>query len=114
MLVGIEESRHGPSDAMHNPSQSFEFPSKETCGSQLQPPITKTKVIRVILFSIHSDDGNLSSVNIKQHCGREIVSLRSILWEIDRIDEEEEVAIFQDKYEHVGQKHKMIKKLKSR
>ncbi|GJV93374.1 retrovirus-related pol polyprotein from transposon TNT 1-94 [Tanacetum coccineum] len=25
---------------------------------------------RVILFSIHSDDGNPSSVNIKQHCGR--------------------------------------------
>ncbi|GKE46911.1 hypothetical protein Tco_1478169, partial [Tanacetum coccineum] len=24
--------------------------------------------IRVILFSIHSDDGNPSSVNIKQHC----------------------------------------------
>ncbi|GKC20983.1 hypothetical protein Tco_1023133 [Tanacetum coccineum] len=70
MIVGIEESRHGPSDAMHNPSQPFEFLSKETCGSQLQPPITKTKNIRVILFSIHSDDGNPSSVNIKQHCGR--------------------------------------------
>ncbi|GJY94361.1 retrovirus-related pol polyprotein from transposon TNT 1-94 [Tanacetum coccineum] len=26
--------------------------------------------IRVILFSIHNDDGNPSSVNIKQHCGR--------------------------------------------
>ncbi|GJV78173.1 hypothetical protein Tco_1509757 [Tanacetum coccineum] len=26
--------------------------------------------IRVILFSIHSEDGNPSSVNIKQHCGR--------------------------------------------
>ncbi|GJV31423.1 retrovirus-related pol polyprotein from transposon TNT 1-94 [Tanacetum coccineum] len=26
--------------------------------------------IRVILFSIHSDDGNLSNVNIKQHCDR--------------------------------------------
>ncbi|GJY06361.1 hypothetical protein Tco_0373415, partial [Tanacetum coccineum] len=25
--------------------------------------------IRVILFSIHSDDGHPSSVNIKQHCG---------------------------------------------
>ncbi|GJU24159.1 hypothetical protein Tco_1162780 [Tanacetum coccineum] len=31
---------------------------------------------------------------------REIVSLRSILWEIDGIDEEEEVASFRDKYEH--------------
>ncbi|GJY64490.1 hypothetical protein Tco_0465950, partial [Tanacetum coccineum] len=26
-------------------------------------------MLRVILFSIHSDDGNPSSVNIKQHCG---------------------------------------------
>ncbi|GJW15463.1 hypothetical protein Tco_0019596, partial [Tanacetum coccineum] len=26
--------------------------------------------IRVILFSIHSGDGNPSIVNIKQHCGR--------------------------------------------
>nr|GEV36481.1 hypothetical protein [Tanacetum cinerariifolium] len=25
MIVDIEESRHGPSDAMHNPSQPFEF-----------------------------------------------------------------------------------------
>ncbi|GJX74835.1 hypothetical protein Tco_0313430 [Tanacetum coccineum] len=75
MIVGIEERRHGPSDAMHNPSQPFEFLSKETCGSQLQPPITKTKVHKsslepreiiiinlirtqsiVILFSIHSDE----------------------------------------------------------
>ncbi|GKC79660.1 hypothetical protein Tco_1130434 [Tanacetum coccineum] len=30
MIVSIEESRHGPSDAMHNPSQPFEFISKET------------------------------------------------------------------------------------
>ncbi|GJZ01199.1 hypothetical protein Tco_0519160 [Tanacetum coccineum] len=31
MIVGIEESRHEPSDAIHNPSQPFEFLSKETC-----------------------------------------------------------------------------------
>ncbi|GJU66360.1 hypothetical protein Tco_1252619 [Tanacetum coccineum] len=211
MIVGIEESYHGPSDAMHNPSHPFEFHSKETCGSQLQPPITKTKNIRVILFSIHGDDGNPSRAIIKQalresyalswepcqrgssklnlldhryklQCcslvpaksdslphahaqafkvkhsasrllllnknvisqkaqvhvkfsnsdnykiphhqrystsnkevfSREIVSLRSILWEIDRIDEEEEVISFRDKYDHVGQKHKLIKKVKSR
>ncbi|GJW98785.1 hypothetical protein Tco_0180593 [Tanacetum coccineum] len=30
MIVGIEERCHGPSDAMHNPSQPFEFLSKET------------------------------------------------------------------------------------
>ncbi|GKC62488.1 hypothetical protein Tco_1095086, partial [Tanacetum coccineum] len=27
MIVGIEESRHGPNDAMHNPSQPFEWQS---------------------------------------------------------------------------------------
>ncbi|GJY80608.1 putative ribonuclease H-like domain-containing protein [Tanacetum coccineum] len=31
MIVNIEESRHGPNDAMHNPSQPFGFLSKETC-----------------------------------------------------------------------------------
>ncbi|GKD61895.1 hypothetical protein Tco_1299404 [Tanacetum coccineum] len=30
------------------------------------------------------------------------------------LDEEEENASFQDKYKHVGQRHKMIKKVKSR
>ncbi|GKB62795.1 hypothetical protein Tco_0918981 [Tanacetum coccineum] len=50
----------------------------------------------------------------KEVFSREIVSLRSILWEIDRIDEEEEVASFRDKYEYVCQKHKMYKKVKSR
>ncbi|GJW64322.1 hypothetical protein Tco_0116206 [Tanacetum coccineum] len=66
MIVGIEESRHGPNDAMHNPSQPFEFLSKETfhiCHGD-------THNIKVILFSIHNDDGNPSSVNIKQYCGR--------------------------------------------
>ncbi|GJU61421.1 hypothetical protein Tco_1243256 [Tanacetum coccineum] len=33
--------------------------------------------------------------------------------EIVSLDEEEEIASFQDKYEHVGQKHKMIKNVKS-
>ncbi|GJT18148.1 hypothetical protein Tco_0876854 [Tanacetum coccineum] len=47
MIVDIEESRHGPSDAMHNPSQPFGFLSKETCGSLLQPPITKTKSAQI-------------------------------------------------------------------
>ncbi|GJU68063.1 hypothetical protein Tco_1254322 [Tanacetum coccineum] len=47
MIVDIEESRHGPSDAMHNPSQPFKFLSKETCGSLLQPPITKTKSAQI-------------------------------------------------------------------
>nr|GEU67976.1 hypothetical protein [Tanacetum cinerariifolium] len=32
--------------------------------------------IKVIHFSIHNDDGNPSSVNIKQHCGRRSYALR--------------------------------------
>ncbi|GJU57325.1 hypothetical protein Tco_1235091 [Tanacetum coccineum] len=31
MIAGIEDRHHEPSDAMHNPSQPFEFLSKETC-----------------------------------------------------------------------------------
>ncbi|GKB46658.1 hypothetical protein Tco_0897411 [Tanacetum coccineum] len=31
MIVGIEESRHGPSDAIHNLSQPFKFLSTDTC-----------------------------------------------------------------------------------
>ncbi|GJU94564.1 hypothetical protein Tco_1319320 [Tanacetum coccineum] len=34
--------------------------------------------------------------------------------EIVSLDEEEEFTSFQDKYEHVGQEHKLIKKVKSR
>ncbi|GJR72006.1 hypothetical protein Tco_0084371 [Tanacetum coccineum] len=30
MMYGIEESGHGPSDAMYNPSQPFKFLSKDT------------------------------------------------------------------------------------
>ncbi|GKC27678.1 hypothetical protein Tco_1034972, partial [Tanacetum coccineum] len=32
--------------------------------------------------------------------------------EIVSLDKLEEIASFQDKYEHVGQKHKLIKKVK--
>ena len=31
MIADIEERHHGPSDAMHNPSQPLEFLLKETC-----------------------------------------------------------------------------------
>nr|GEV11191.1 putative reverse transcriptase domain-containing protein [Tanacetum cinerariifolium] len=51
------------------------------------------------------------SMSSKEVFSIEIVSLRSIRWVIDRIDKEEEVASFQDKYEHVIQMHKMIKKV---
>ncbi|GJU31984.1 hypothetical protein Tco_1175573 [Tanacetum coccineum] len=46
-LERLVDSHHGPSDAMHNPSQPL-------------------KNIRVILKSIHSDDENPSRANIKQ------------------------------------------------
>ncbi|GJV41215.1 hypothetical protein Tco_1419655 [Tanacetum coccineum] len=42
----------------------------------------------------------------------EIDCLRSILWEIVSLDEEEEFSSFQDEYEYVSQKHMMIKKVK--
>ncbi|GKE06428.1 hypothetical protein Tco_1398446 [Tanacetum coccineum] len=128
--------------------------------------------IRVILFSIYSDDENPSSVNIKQYCdvpimrtckhgesntsvledptlqagnpvkekaqvhvkfsnsnnhellhhqrssksnkevvSGEIVSLRSTLLGDCKPDKEEEFTRFQDEYEYVSQKHKMIKKI---
>ncbi|GJW61786.1 hypothetical protein Tco_0111121 [Tanacetum coccineum] len=51
-VVGIEDSHHGPSDAVHHPPKLLKLLSKEN--------------IRVILFSIHSDDGNPSSASIKQ------------------------------------------------
>ncbi|GJZ43579.1 hypothetical protein Tco_0590834 [Tanacetum coccineum] len=62
----------------------------------------------------HSASRLLYSKLNKEAFSGEIVSLRSILWEIVSLDEEEEVVRFQDKYEYVGQKHKMLKKVKSR
>ncbi|GJV50005.1 hypothetical protein Tco_1440217 [Tanacetum coccineum] len=65
---------------------------------------------RVILFSIHSDNGNPSSVIIKQHCGRyQDYQDRDCQWRL--------LVSFQDdtKYEHVGNKtqdRKMAKMLK--
>ncbi|GJW04659.1 hypothetical protein Tco_1563515 [Tanacetum coccineum] len=47
ILSGNEDSHHGPSDAMHYPSQPLQN-------------------IRVMPKSIHSDDGNPSRANIKQ------------------------------------------------
>ncbi|GJU33678.1 hypothetical protein Tco_1182032 [Tanacetum coccineum] len=75
MNSGIEERHHGPSDALHNPSQPF----------------------KVILFSIHSDDGNPSRAIIKQ-------ALRYQDYQ-DKDCQGRLLASFQDdaKYEHVGQ-----------
>ncbi|GJY62184.1 hypothetical protein Tco_0462841 [Tanacetum coccineum] len=131
MIVGIKERRHGPSDAIHNPSQPFECVDIKyvavSSSLRLLKPKCTNRNIRVILFSIHSDDGNPSSVNIKQHCGSNYdnhelphhqrslkLNQGSSSGEIVSLDEEEEVESFQDKYEHVGQEHKLIMKVKSR
>ncbi|GJR29678.1 hypothetical protein Tco_1105910 [Tanacetum coccineum] len=76
MIASIKDRHHGPSDAMHNPPQPFELLSKETyliCHGDTHViywHLTQRLLIlkRVILLSIHRDDGNPSSVNIKQHC----------------------------------------------
>ncbi|GKB07704.1 hypothetical protein Tco_0835988 [Tanacetum coccineum] len=77
MNSSIEERHHGPSDALRNPSQPFKFLSKDTCQFVTEINMTSIDFLtpsllilkRVILFSIiHSDDGNPSSVKIKQHC----------------------------------------------
>ncbi|GKC19799.1 hypothetical protein Tco_1021949 [Tanacetum coccineum] len=59
----------------HNPKTvicaNFSFLNAGT--SMASEPISSkgsSNNIRVILFSSHSDDGNPSSVNIKQHCGK--------------------------------------------
>ncbi|GJT80265.1 hypothetical protein Tco_1054607 [Tanacetum coccineum] len=75
MIAGIEERRHGPSDAMHNPSQPFGFLSTETCSQAVSRVLRNIIVIfartfRVILFSIHNDEWKSFHVINKQHCGR--------------------------------------------
>ncbi|GKE53199.1 hypothetical protein Tco_1488355, partial [Tanacetum coccineum] len=37
-------------------------------------PCDSGRTFRVILFSIHSDNGNPSSINIKQHWGRSVLT----------------------------------------
>ncbi|GKD32767.1 hypothetical protein Tco_1248276, partial [Tanacetum coccineum] len=76
MILVLKTSHHGPSEAMHNPSQLLRLLSKEVCfishGDQhatIGFLIPRSLILkRVILFSIHSDDGNPSRVNIKQLC----------------------------------------------
>ncbi|GJW67171.1 hypothetical protein Tco_0121595 [Tanacetum coccineum] len=81
-------------------------PDLTSSTSTLATIVTADGNFTLIHFSIHSDDGNPSSVNIKQHCDS--------IWEIVSHDDEEEVASFQDKYDHVVQKHKLINKVTSR
>ncbi|GJV09016.1 hypothetical protein Tco_1346672 [Tanacetum coccineum] len=78
MIMVLKTSHHGPSDAMHNPSQLLRLVSKEVCfishGDQhasIGFLIPRSLILkRVILFRIHSDDGNPSRANIKQLCSR--------------------------------------------
>ncbi|GKC49112.1 ribonuclease H-like domain-containing protein [Tanacetum coccineum] len=69
MIAGIEEIRHGPSAAMHNPSQPFGFLSKETCGSLLQPPITKTKSAQIESYALSWKPCQGDSLNLPDHSG---------------------------------------------
>ncbi|GJV24238.1 hypothetical protein Tco_1376933 [Tanacetum coccineum] len=67
-LETFVDSHHGPSDAMHNPSQPFKV--EKTLASKL----TEITLISINLLTpsqliLKSEDGNPSSVNIKQHCG---------------------------------------------
>ncbi|GJW65172.1 hypothetical protein Tco_0117056 [Tanacetum coccineum] len=67
MIAGIEDRRHGLSDALHNPSQPFEFLLKETCSSLLQPPITKTKVHKSRSYALSWKPFQGDSLNLPDH-----------------------------------------------
>ncbi|GKE04286.1 hypothetical protein Tco_1396304 [Tanacetum coccineum] len=56
--------------------------------------------------SFKSQTFSLKTVVAKQE------SLEALYWEIVSLDEEEEFTSFQDEYEYIGQKHKMIKKIR--
>ncbi|GJW27061.1 hypothetical protein Tco_0040872 [Tanacetum coccineum] len=71
LIAGYWGKRHhGPSDAMHNPSQPFEFLSTETClichgDTHVHKLLSRVlrniivifaRTFRVILFSIHNDE----------------------------------------------------------
>ncbi|GJR57848.1 gypsy/ty3 retroelement polyprotein [Tanacetum coccineum] len=76
IISGIEDRHHGPSDAMHNPSKPLKVSQKILVSLLAEINIlyidflTSTRTFRVILFSVTVTNGNPSSVNIKQHCGR--------------------------------------------
>ncbi|GKE90869.1 hypothetical protein Tco_1571964 [Tanacetum coccineum] len=81
-------------------------PIEEACFEVSGKEILASTVI--ILFR-NSDNHKLpqyhqSSSKSNKNCS---------IGEIVSLDEEEEIASFQDKYEHVGQKYKMIKNVKS-
>ncbi|GJZ53109.1 hypothetical protein Tco_0607994 [Tanacetum coccineum] len=58
MIVGIEESRHGPSDIMHNPSQPLEFLSKEIL-SHLSRRYTR------YLLTFHSEIVDIEKLTVR-------------------------------------------------
>ncbi|GJR45472.1 retrovirus-related pol polyprotein from transposon TNT 1-94 [Tanacetum coccineum] len=104
------------------PSRAIRFQHARTNPSMLDTTLSRNRLnekAQVHVKFSNSDNHELIhhlrySKSNKNVFSREIVSLRSIFWDIDRIDEEKEVASFREKYEHVGQKHKMIKKVKSK
>ncbi|GJW49002.1 integrase, catalytic region, zinc finger, CCHC-type containing protein [Tanacetum coccineum] len=54
LIADIEVVHHGPSDAMHNPSQPFG--SQAVNKSPTHYPCDSARTFRVILFSIHNDE----------------------------------------------------------
>ncbi|GJT91510.1 retrovirus-related pol polyprotein from transposon TNT 1-94, partial [Tanacetum coccineum] len=95
LLSGIEDSHHGPSDAMHNPSQPLKV--SKLVGIE--------KNIRVMPKSIHSDDGNPSRANIKQApcVKKDIDDIETI-----NIDLEHRVAKLIAENEHLKQTYKQL------
>ncbi|GJY89333.1 hypothetical protein Tco_0503961 [Tanacetum coccineum] len=131
MILVLKKSPHGPSDAIHNPSQLLRLLSKEVCfifhrdqhasigfliprSSILKmwqsAPASDhqiTKNIRVILFSIDSEDKNPSRVNIKQICGRS--QLTDYEFEVKKIplyyDNKSAISLCCNNVQHSRSKH---------
>ncbi|GJT39934.1 hypothetical protein Tco_0939799 [Tanacetum coccineum] len=83
-------------------------PSLSACTSMASEPISSkgsTNNIRVILFSIHNDDGNPSSVNIKQQC--DVPAMRTSKYGESNASTLEDLTLQAGnpvkEYEHVGQ-----------
>ncbi|GKB18721.1 hypothetical protein Tco_0852644 [Tanacetum coccineum] len=110
LLSGIEDSHHGPSDAMHNPPQPLKV---AVCSSLrlLKPKGTiESRAIKEIIhksrtlipitsegyLSIHNHDGNPSRSNIKQSSTKDSIlqagnHVKEILLKVNLPDHSDEV-----------------------
>ncbi|GJY39322.1 hypothetical protein Tco_0425686 [Tanacetum coccineum] len=72
MIVGIEESRHRPSDAMHNPSHPLEFLSKETCTNVgVAAPFQQSRIHYHVLIL------KLQKSFIQLKCNKNVISQKA-------------------------------------